>query len=51
LLEIAPGVSPESSAPGIGELRVSDGYRIAFEKLEDGFPLRRVGPHDVLRHP
>ena len=33
------------------ELRVSDNYRITFQRVEEGVLLRRVGTHNVLRQP
>ena len=33
------------------ELRVSQGYRITYEKIPGGIFLRRVGTHDILRNP
>jgi len=35
----------------IWELRVTQGYRITYEKIPGGVFLRRVGTHDVLRNP
>ena len=39
------------AAPGIWELRVTDNYRITFHRFQDGVLLRRVGTHNILRHP
>lgn len=33
------------------ELRVTQGYRITYEKIPGGVFLRRVGTHDILRNP
>lgn len=44
-------VKKMEDAPGIWELRVSDNYRITFQFLEGGALLRRLGTHDILRHP
>ena len=38
-------------AGDIWELRVTDSYRITFQWVREGALLRRVGTHDVLRHP
>lgn len=38
-------------AGAIWELRVSQHYRITYEKVPGGIFLRRVGTHDILRHP
>lgn len=38
-------------AAGIWELRVSDNYRITFQFLEGDALLRRLGTHNILRHP
>ena len=35
----------------IWELRVSQGYRITYEKIPGGVFLRKVGTHDILRRP
>lgn len=44
-------VKKMEGAPGIWELRVTDNYRLTFQFVEEGVILRRVGTHDVLRHP
>lgn len=44
-------VKKMEGAPGIWELRVSDNYRITFQRFEKGVLLRRIGTHNVLRHP
>lgn len=36
---------------GIWEGRVSQGYRFTFVVSGDTYILRRVGPHDILKHP
>lgn len=38
-------------APDIWELRISDNYRITFQFVKEGVLLRRIGTHDLLRHP
>jgi len=38
-------------AGNICELRVTQNYRITYEKIPGGIFLRRVGTHDILRHP
>ncbi|MBI3319565.1 MAG: type II toxin-antitoxin system RelE/ParE family toxin [Candidatus Omnitrophica bacterium] len=35
----------------IWEIRVTDNYRITFQFMPEGVFLRRIGTHDVLRHP
>ena len=35
----------------IYELRVSQNYRITYQKIGDTAYLRRVGTHDLLRNP
>ena len=35
----------------VWELRVSQSYRITYQKIPGGVFLRRVGTHDILRHP
>ena len=35
----------------IWELRVTDSYRVTFQFVREGILLRRIGTHDVLRHP
>ncbi len=35
----------------VWELRVTQNYRITYEKIPGGVFLRRVGAHDVLRQP
>ncbi len=44
-------VKKMEGAPDIWELRVSDNYRITFQFVQEGVLLRRVGTHNVLRHP
>ncbi len=38
-------------AEGVWEIRVTQSYRITYEKIPGGIFLRRVGTHDILRHP
>ena len=38
-------------APGIWELRVSDNYRVTFQRFTGGVLLRRIGTHNILRTP
>ena len=38
-------------AQNIWELRVSQNYRITYERISGGLFLRRVGTHDVLKNP
>ena len=38
-------------APGIWELRVSDNYRVTFQRFTGGVLLRRIGTYNVLRQP
>ncbi|OIO38317.1 MAG: hypothetical protein COT00_00910 [Candidatus Omnitrophica bacterium CG07_land_8_20_14_0_80_50_8] len=35
----------------IYEIRVSDNYRITYQKIDDIAYLRKVGTHDLLRNP
>ena len=35
----------------IYEVRVTLKYRMTYQRIGDGGYLRRVGPHDILRHP
>jgi len=35
----------------VWELRVTQGYRITYERIPGGVFLRRVGTHDILRSP
>jgi len=35
----------------ICEFRVSDNYRITYQKLNDTAVLRKIGTHNVLRNP
>ncbi len=35
----------------IFELRVSDNYRITYQKIGDTAYLRKIGTHDLLRNP
>ena len=44
-------VKKMEGAPGIWELRVSDNYRVTFQRFQGGTLLRRIGTHNVLRHP
>ena len=44
-------VKKMEGAPGIWELRVSDNYRVTFQRFQGGALLRRIGTHNVLRHP
>jgi mRNA-degrading endonuclease RelE of RelBE toxin-antitoxin system len=44
-------VKKMEGAPGIWELRVTDNYRMTFQRFEGGVLLRRVGTHNVLRQP
>ena len=44
-------VKKMEGAPDIWELRVSDNYRITFQYVHEGVLLRRIGTHDLLRHP
>lgn len=44
-------VKKMEGVPDIWELRVSDSYRITFQRFHDGVLLRRIGTHDILRHP
>ena len=44
-------VKKMEGAPDIWELRVSDNYRITFQLIREGVLLRRIGTHDLLRHP
>lgn len=37
--------------PKVWELRVTEGYRLTFQIEGDGYLLRRVGTHDILRIP
>jgi mRNA-degrading endonuclease RelE of RelBE toxin-antitoxin system len=37
--------------PGVWELRVTRGCRLTFQIEGDFYVLRKVGTHDVLRHP
>jgi mRNA-degrading endonuclease YafQ of YafQ-DinJ toxin-antitoxin module len=36
---------------GVDEARVTRGYRFTFQIKGDTYFLRRIGPHDILRHP
>lgn len=38
-------------AEGIWEIRVTENYRITYEKVSQGVLLRRVGTHDILNQP
>jgi len=44
-------VKKMEGTPDIWELRVSDNYRITFQFVEEGVLLRRIGTHNLLRHP
>ena len=45
-------VKKMEGAPAIWELRVSDNYRITFQRVVEGSVLlRRIGTHNVLRQP
>ncbi len=33
------------------EVRITRGYRMTLQVVDDTFILRRLGPHDVLRRP
>ena len=44
-------VKTMEGAPGIWELRVSDNHRVTFQRFRGGVLLRRLGTHNVLRHP
>ena len=35
----------------IYEIRVSDNYRITYQKIKDIAYLRKIGTHDLLRNP
>ena len=35
----------------IWELRVTESYRVTFQRVQEGVLLRRIGTHDVLRQP
>ena len=35
----------------IFEARVSDNYRITYKKIGNTAYLRKIGTHDILRHP
>lgn len=45
------GIKKMEGAPGIWELRVTQGYRMTFQRLQGGLLLRRIGTHDILRQP
>lgn len=36
---------------GVWELRVTQGYRLTLQIEQDLYVLRRIGTHDILRHP
>ena len=44
-------VKKMEGAAGIWELRVSDNYRITFQRFQGGVLLRRIGTHNILKHP
>ena len=44
-------VKKMEGAPGIWELRVSDNYRVSFQRFQGGVLLRRIGTHNILRQP
>ena len=47
----APRVKKMEGAPDVWEMRVSDGDRIPFQRLDGGVLLRGAGAHDILRRP
>lgn len=40
-----------SGQTDIYEIRVSDNYRITYQKIDDTAVLRKIGTHDLLRNP
>lgn len=44
-------VKKMEGTPDIWEFRVSDNYRMTFQFVQEGMLLRRIGTHNVLRHP
>ena len=44
-------VKKMEGAPDIWELRVSDNYRVTSQRFSGGVLLRRIGTHNILRHP
>lgn len=44
-------VKKVKGTPGIWEMSVTMNYRITFEVMEGEIYLRRIGIHDILRHP
>ena len=40
-----------SGQTDIYEVRVSDNYRITYQKIENVAFLRKIGTHDLLRNP
>ncbi len=38
-------------SPDIWEMRVTENYRITFQYIQEGILLRKIGTHDILRHP
>ncbi len=44
-------VKKMEGAPDIWELRVSDNYRVSFQRFQGGVLLRRIGTHNILRRP
>lgn len=42
-------VKKMEGTPDIWELRVSDNYRVTFQRFPGGVLLRRIGTHNVLR--
>ena len=44
-------VKKMSGTKDIFEARINDNYRWTFQFIENGIKLRRIGTHDILRHP
>ena len=44
-------VKKMEGSPDIWEMRVTENYRITFQYVREGILLRKIGTHDVLRHP
>lgn len=40
-----------SGQKDIYEIRVSDNYRITYQKIQNTAVLRKIGTHDLLRYP
>lgn len=38
-------------AGDIWEFRVTQNYRVTYQRIPGGIFLRRIGTHDILRHP